>query len=114
MVLVVTLVGPTLDAGCEIARGVRRVLGAEEVERRAEPEIEVFLDRRQVDRAGAADGGWIVAAELLHHLERALDDAADAGLADEHVMRFLGEHELAGARQRIEAALGQALELELA
>ena len=52
--------------------------------------------------------------QLLHHFERAPDDAADAGLADEHVVRFLGQHELAGARQRIEAALGQRLQLELA
>src|SRR5258708_1857536 len=56
----------------------------------------------------------MLAAEFLHHLERALDDAADSGLADEHVMRFLGQHELTGAGQRIEPALGQALELELA
>ena len=34
-------------------------------------------------------------------------DAADAGLADEHVVRFLGQHEAAGARQRIEARLRQ-------
>src|SRR6185437_10615438 len=55
-----------------------------------------------------------VAADLLHHLERAAHDAGDAGIADEHVMRLLGQHELTGARQRIEAALGQALQLELA
>ena len=52
-----------------------------------------------------ADRLRIVGAELLHHLQRALDDAADAGLADEHVVRFLGQHEAAGARQRIEAAI---------
>ena len=43
-----------------------------------------------------------------------LDGAADAGLADEHVVRFLGQHEAAGARQRIEARLRQALQLHLA
>jgi hypothetical protein len=42
------------------------------------------------------------------------DDAADAGLAHEHVVGFLGEHEAAGARQRVERALRQALELVLA
>jgi len=41
-------------------------------------------------------------------------DAPDAGLADEQVMRFLGEHEAARPRQRIEAALGEARELILA
>jgi hypothetical protein len=30
------------------------------------------------------------------------------------VVRFFGEHEAAGARQRIEGRLGEALELELA
>ena len=42
------------------------------------------------------------------------DGAADAGLADEHVVRFFGQHEAAGARQRIEARLRQAFELHLA
>src|SRR6266851_504453 len=55
-----------------------------------------------------------VAAALLHHLERAPHHAGDAGVADEHVVRLFGQHELAGARQRIEAALGEALQLELA
>ena len=50
----------------------------------------------------------------FHRLAGALDDAGDAGLADEHVMRFLGQHEAAGARQRIEAGLRQRLELHLA
>ena len=39
---------------------------------------------------------------------------ADAGLADEHVMRFLGQHEAARARERIEARLGKRAELILA
>jgi hypothetical protein len=56
----------------------------------------------------------VVGVQLLHHLQRALDDAADAGLAHEHVVRFLGQHEARGARQRVERALGEALELELA
>ena len=56
----------------------------------------------------------VVDAGLLHRLAGALDGAADAGLADEHVVRFLGEHEAAGARQRIEAGLRQAFELHLA
>ena len=42
------------------------------------------------------------------------DDADDAGLADEHVVGFLGQHEAAGAGQRIEARLRQRLELILA
>ena len=51
---------------------------------------------------------------LLHQLAGALDDAADAGLADEHVVRFLGQHEARRARQRIERALRQRQQLRLA
>ena len=50
----------------------------------------------------------------LHRLAGALHRAADAGLADEHVVRLFGQHEAAGARQRIEARLRQAFELHLA
>ena len=53
-------------------------------------------------------------AGCLHRLAGALHDAADAGLADEHVMGFLGQHEAAGARQRIEARLRQRVQLHLA
>ena len=56
----------------------------------------------------------VLDAGLLHRLAGALDRAADAGFADEHVVRFLGQHETAGARKRIEARLGEALELHLA
>ena len=38
----------------------------------------------------------------------------DAGLAHEHVVGFLREHEPAGARQRVEPALGEARQLVLA
>ncbi len=38
----------------------------------------------------------------------------DARLADEHVVRLLGQHEAAGARERIEARLRQAFQLHLA
>src|SRR5229473_988293 len=114
MVGEIGLVGAALDAGGEIRGRIRGDLGAEQVERRAEPEVQVFLHGRQVDGAGAAHGGGVVAAALLHHLERAPHHAGDAGIADEHVVRLFGQHELAGARQRIEAALGEALQLELA
>ncbi len=50
----------------------------------------------------------------LHRIAGALHDAGDAGLADEHVVGFLGQHEAAGARQRIEARLRQRVQLHLA
>jgi hypothetical protein len=44
-------------------------LGAEQIERRTEPEIEVFLHRGKIDRAGPAHQLRIVGAEFLHHFE---------------------------------------------
>ena len=79
--------------------------------------MRLLLDGRQVDDAELAhllDLVRVVDAGLLHRLAGALDDAGDAGLAHEHVVRFFGQHEAAGARQRIEARLRQRLELHLA
>ena len=42
----------------------------------------------------------VLLAVLGHQLRRAVDDAQDARLADEHVVRLLGEHEAGRARQR--------------
>ena len=50
----------------------------------------------------------------LHGLAGPLHHAGDAGLADEHVMRFFRQHEAAGARQRIEAGLREPVQLHLA
>jgi pimeloyl-ACP methyl ester carboxylesterase len=54
MIVVLRLVGPALEAGGEARRGVRRHFRAEQVQRGREPEIEIALERRQIDRAGAA------------------------------------------------------------
>ena len=51
---------------------------------------------------------------LGHELRGAPDGALHAGGADEHVVRLLAEHELAGPRQRVEAALLERAELVLA
>ena len=53
-------------------------------------------------------------AGFLHGVAGALDHAGDAGLADEHVVSFLGQHEAAGARKRIEAGLRERFQLHLA
>src|SRR5256885_5466271 len=45
---------------------------------------------------------------------RPLDDPRDAALADEHVVRLLGQHEAARARQRVEPRLGEREQLVLA
>ena len=51
---------------------------------------------------------------LLHDFAGSLDNSADATFTHEHVMGFLGEHEAASARQRIEAGFGQGAELKFA
>ena len=53
-------------------------------------------------------------AVLLHQRGGAIDDAQDAGLADEHVVRFFRQHEARRARERVERALGEGEELEFA
>ena len=67
-------------------------------------EVHPFLDGRQIDNAEFPD---IVGVVFLHDLAGALHDPHDAGLADKHVVRFFGQHETAGTRQRVEAAFRQ-------
>jgi hypothetical protein len=80
-------------------------------------QVELLLDGRQIDhaeRAHLVDRLRVLNSGLLHRLAGALDGAADPGFADEHVVRLFGQHEAAGARQRIEPRLGEAFELHLA
>ena len=80
-------------------------------------QVQLLLDGRQIDHAERAhfcDVVGIADAGGLHRLAGSLHHAADAGLADEHVVRFFGQHEAAGARQRIEAGLRQRVQLHLA
>ena len=117
VVLEPVLAVAALQAGMEGVGGIGRNLVAEQIERQREVQVRLFLDGRQVDDAELAhrlDIVGIVDAGLLHRLAGALDDAGDAGLAHEHVVGFLGQHEAAGARQRIEAGLRQRFELHLA
>jgi hypothetical protein len=65
-------------------------------------------------RPDALDVGRIGDAGLHHRVAGALDRAAHARLADEHVVRLFREHEAAGARERIEARLREAFQLHLA
>src|SRR5215467_2385463 len=92
-------------------RGVGRDLRAEQVERDRIVEVDVPLQSFEVDAAEPAD---VVGLALAHELAGPLHHAPDARLADEEMVRFLGEHEAARTRQRIEAALGQARQLVLA
>ncbi len=98
---------PAFQATGEEVGGVRGDIGAKQVERHAVVEIQVALDGWQINHAEIADLVGILDLVSRHHVGGPLHDAADAGLADEHVMCFLGQHEPARARQRIEPRLGQ-------
>ena len=111
VVVAAFLVEATLQPGGEVVGGVRRRLGAEQVERHAAVEVEVALQRRHVDPAERAD---VVGVVLLHQLHRALDDPPDARRPHEHVVGLLLEHEVARPRQRVEPRLAERGELELA
>ncbi|MNV53839.1 hypothetical protein D3C71_1460010 [compost metagenome] len=87
---------------------------AEQVDGDAVVEVQVALDGLQVDHAGGAHAFGVVGLQLVHHFAGALDHARDARFAHEHVVRFFGQHELGGARQRVEAGLRQRAQLELA
>ena len=74
-------------------------------------EVQVALQRRGVD---ASELSHVFGVVLLHEVDRALHHAPDSSRTHEHVVRFLLEHELARARQRVERALAERRELELA
>ncbi len=44
----------------------------------------------------------VVAAGFLHDFQRSLYDTPETRLAHEHVVGFFGQHEAAGARERVE------------
>ena len=77
-------------------------------------EIEIALHGRQIDHAEFAQAGGVVRLVLRHGLGGALQDAADAGFTDEHVVRFFHQHEARGAGERIETGFGERRKLELA
>src|SRR5689334_460376 len=100
VVLLLLLIAPLQPCGEEV-RSVRAYLAAEEVERVREPVVDVALNDFKRD---AADFAHVLV--LFHQLRRAFDNAADASLAYKEVMRLLGQHKLARARERLEPTLG--------
>ena len=91
----------TLDARVEGVGRVGRYFLAEQIEREGIVQVQFFLDRRQVDHTqitDLVDVVWIGDVVLRHRLQRGLDRTTHAGFAHEHVVRFFGQHEAAGAR----------------
>src|SRR6185369_7820747 len=98
----------TFQSSREEVSGVGADLAAEEIERIAEPEVDVFLNDLERNAAELAH------IALLHELRGATADAAQTSVADKHVMRFFRQHELARARERLEARFSERRELILA
>src|SRR6266436_5811685 len=105
---------PPFQAAGEIIRSVRRNVRAVEIQSYAVVKIQVLLNRLEIDHAQGAHVGRIIEFMFLHHFAGPLNDAADAGFADEHVMGFLGEHEAASARKRNKTGFGERTKLEFA
>src|SRR5712692_172884 len=112
IVIDLRLLETPLDPAGVIIRRVRGNLGAIQVKRYAAMEVQVALKRLQINDPHRAYVGRIINFVLFHHTAGALDDAADARLPDEHMVRFLGEHEPASPRERVEARLRQGAKLK--
>src|SRR5690242_5741818 len=106
-VLLAFLVTTFQTRGEEVG-GVGTDLAAEKIERVTEPEVDVLLNDVEWDAAE------LTHVTFFHQLRGAPDHAAESGVADEHVVRFFGEHELARARQWFEPRFRQRRKLILA
>src|SRR6266540_60631 len=102
---------PSLQARGEVVGDVGGGLRPEQVQGHRVVEVQVLLDDVQRDAAVRAH---VVGVVLQHQLHRALHHPVDAGRTDEHVVRLFLEHELTGARQRVERRLLERAELVLA
>jgi hypothetical protein len=109
--LAVRFVETALESVRKVIGGIARVLVAEQVERHRIPVVDVLLNYVERD---AGVGPDVLALVLFHELRRAPNRAREPRLADEQVVRFLGQHEARGARERREGAFGQGAQLVLA
>src|SRR5271168_3727324 len=73
--------------------------------------VYILLNDSEIDSAVLADA---VGVMFLHQLAGAANHPTHSRFADEKMMRLLGQHKAAGARQRIESRFGQARKLILA
>ena len=109
--VLVLLFESSLQACGKEVRRVRTNFAAEKVERITEPKIDVLLNNFEWN---TTQRSHVFVSVLFHQLRGPFDDAAQARIADEHVMRFLSQHELARARQRFKSRFSQGRQLILA
>ena len=92
---------PPLDARVEGVRRIGRNLAAKQIKAERVVHVQLFLDRRQINDAQIADLVDVIGvsdASLVHRIDRRLNGAAHASFANEHMVRFFGQHKAAGAR----------------
>ena len=75
-------------------------------------EVQIALDRLQINRASSTNFRGVIGLQFIHHGCRARQHTRDAALANEHVMRLFGEHKFRGARERIKRTFGECAELK--
>src|SRR5262249_46225260 len=110
MIFELVLLGSALEPSGEEGCGVGRHLGSEEIQGHRVPEVQVLLQRWQIDSAELA---WIAMLGFPAQFRGALNHPPDSRLADEHVMRLFGEHEAGGSRERVKSRFGESQELIL-
>ena len=75
-------------------------------------EVQVTLNRLQINCSGSTNFCCIVRLQFIHHRSGARQHARDAAFAHEHVVRLFGEHEFRGACERIECTFGKRAKLK--
>ena len=104
----------SLEATREIIRSVGRNVRAVEIQRDAVVEVQVSLNRLEINHSQGPHIRRVFDIVFFHHLASTLNNAGNACLPDEHMVRFLRQHEAARARKRIEARFRQGAKLEFA
>ena len=90
----------TFDTGIKGVRRVGRHFLTEQVERQGIMQVQLFLNRRQINYPKITNGVdviWIGNTGSVHRIGSRLNGTPNASLTDKHVMRFLGQHETACA-----------------
>ncbi len=104
----------SLEAAREIIRSVGRNVRAVEVQRNAVVEVQVSLNRLEINHSQGPHIRRVFDIVFFHHLASTLNNAGNACLPDEHMVCFLRQHEAARARKGIEARFRQGAKLEFA
>src|SRR5690242_17459735 len=112
MILPLLLLRPSLQAVAEVRGGIGGDFVAVQIETEAEPEIDELLDGWEINTSQFAN--VFRKPSALEQLTCSFDNSRHTGFANEHVMRFFGQHEARRSGERIERAFRQREQLRLA